>query len=236
MRRFLFFIIFVGCCGAGFSQPLNGSTGLLNIPTAEMKPDGTFSFGGNYLPNAITPEPFDYNTENYFLNIAFLPFLEFTYCSTFLKFDGNLNQDRAFGLRLRLLKESKYRPSLVTGGNDIYSSSGGIGSRYFNSFYVVTTKHFAIRSHQLGLTLGFGDGGVRKQNYNGFFGGLSVVPAKLPEMKLMMVYDSNVFSPGIEFKLWRRLSVFMEAYRFKYLAGGLSYQIRLISPDKKQSK
>jgi hypothetical protein len=58
-----------------FSQSIEGATGLLKIPSAEMQKDGTFILGGNYLPDAITPEPFNYNTGNYYFNITFLPFL-----------------------------------------------------------------------------------------------------------------------------------------------------------------
>lgn len=232
MRKLITITAFIFLCALGFSQNTGGSTGLLNIPSAEMQKDGTFYLGGNFLPNAITPDPFNYDTGNYFLNITFLPFLEFTYCSTLMKFEGNLNQDRAFGVRLRLLKETKYLPAIVTGGSDLYSSSGGIGSRYFNSVYLAATKHFSCNPIEIGLTAGGGNGGVRNQNYNGFFCGLSISPSNNPHLKFLLVYDSNVFSPGIECTVWEKLHLFYEAYQFRYSTAGVSLKFDL----KKNSK
>jgi len=52
----------------GFSaiaQPLAGTTGLLNIPSANMQKDGTFMTGANYLPVLLTPSVLDFNTANF---------------------------------------------------------------------------------------------------------------------------------------------------------------------------
>lgn len=209
------------------SQPIDGSTGLLKIPSAMMQTDGTFIVGTNYLPDAITPSPFDYNTGNYFFNITFLPFLEFTYRSTLLKWDGNHNQDRSFGLRLQLLKETKFRPSVVAGGNDLYTSSSGLGSEYFNSIYGVATKHLVLNNNRIGFTLGYGTGGVRNENLNGIFGGIDFNPAFLPNMKLMTEYDAEVISAGAEILFFKHLYLYGMAYDLKYFAGGLAYRIYL---------
>ena len=88
-----------------------GTTGLMNIPTADMQPDGTFMAGGNFMPSAILPPEWNYHSGNYFLNMTFLPFLEVAYRCTLLKTGdahGNKwNQDRSVSLRLRPLKEGK---------------------------------------------------------------------------------------------------------------------------------
>lgn len=210
-----------------FSQPIDGASGLMKTPTAIMQTDGTLILGANYLPDAITPESFNYNTENYFFNHTFLPFLEFTYRSTLISWDENNNEDRPFGIRLRLLKESRYKPSVVVGGNDLFSSAPGIGSRYFNSMYGVATKHLEVNHNQIGFTLGFGTGGVRKENLNGIFGGVSFAPAFLPSMRLMAEYDAKVISAGAELLLWRHLYLFGMAYDLKYFAGGVAYRIYL---------
>jgi hypothetical protein len=209
------------------SQSIEGTTGLLKIPSAEMQTDGTFILGANYLPDAITPEPFDYNTENYYFNITFLPFIEFTFRSTVLKWDENTNQDRSFGLRLRLLKESKILPSIVIGGNDLYSSSPGMGSKYYNSLYGVATKQFILKNNRIGFTIGYGNGGVRGENLNGIFGGISFAPAFLPSMRLMVDYDAEVVSAGAEMLFFKNLCLYGMAYDLKYFAGGLAYRIYL---------
>ena len=38
-----------------------GTTGLMNIPTADMQPDGTFMAGGNFMPSAILPPEWNYS-------------------------------------------------------------------------------------------------------------------------------------------------------------------------------
>lgn len=232
-RLILIFLVFLYPIQS-FSQSIEGATGLLKIPSAEMQKDGTFILGGNYLPDAITPEPFNYPTGNYYLNITFLPFMEFTFRETILKWEDNINQDRAFGLRLRPLKESRYLPSLVVGGNDLYTTGQNIGStlegkgsEYFNVIYGVASKHFMIRDNRLGLTFGYGNGGVRGQNLNGVFGGISFAPAFLPSLKLMADYDADVISAGAEMLFFKHLYLYGMAYDLKYFAGGLAYRFYL---------
>jgi len=202
-------------------------TGLMKIPTAEMQVDGTLMFGANYLPEAITPEQFNYNTSNYFFNITFIPFIEFAYRSTFIEWSGGRNQDRSFGLRLCLLKETKLFPSLVVGGNDLYTSNPGIESRYFSSLYGVATKNIEFHKNILGITLGIGSGGKQAQNLNGVFGGVSLNPAIIPSMRLMAEYDSHVFSAGAEVLILKHIYLFGMAYDLNYFAGGVAYRIYL---------
>lgn len=42
------------------AQYTMGTTGMMNIPTAEMQQTGTFMIGGNYLPKELNP--FKYNS------------------------------------------------------------------------------------------------------------------------------------------------------------------------------
>lgn len=58
------------------AQYTMGTTGMMNIPTAEMQQTGTFMIGGNYLPEELNP--FKYNSGNYFVNInlLFIPGIE----------------------------------------------------------------------------------------------------------------------------------------------------------------
>lgn len=62
-----------------------GTSGLLNIPSADMQEDGTFMAGGNYLPEEMLPREWGYNSGNYFVNLTFLPFMEVAYRCTLLK-------------------------------------------------------------------------------------------------------------------------------------------------------
>lgn len=104
------------------AQYTMGTTGMMNIPTAEMQQTGTFMIGGNYLPEELNP--FKYNSGNYFVNITFFSFLELNYRCILLKSDYMAKkpkfnqQDRSLSVRLRPLKEGKYWPAIVIGSND----------------------------------------------------------------------------------------------------------------------
>jgi hypothetical protein len=209
------------------SQSIEGTSGLMNIPSAVMKTDGTFILGANYLPAAITPSEINYNTGNYFFNLTFLPFLECTYRETLLRFDGNHNQDRSFDIRVQVIKESRFLPAIVAGGNDLLSSTPGKGSRYYNTIYGVATKHFNLKNNEIGFTFGYGSGGIRKENLNGLFGGITLVPAFLPTAKIMAEYDTKVFNAGAEVLFFRHFYLLAMAYDLKYLAGGFAYRIYL---------
>ena len=55
------------------AQYMLGTTGMMNIPTADRQKPGTVMLGGNYLPKQMMPARFDYNTGNYFVSISFMP-------------------------------------------------------------------------------------------------------------------------------------------------------------------
>jgi len=233
MKQLIIIFLLVGIHLVCYSQPIEGMTGLMKIPSAEMQTDGTFILGGNYLPATLLPEKYDFNTGNYYFNITFLPFVEFTYCSTLLRWEGNHNQDRSFGLRLRLLKESRFFPSIVTGGNDLYTSvpgdksSSSSGNQLFNSIYGVATKHFLLNKNTFGITMGYGTGGIQSVNLKGVFGGITFVPEILPSMKLMAEYDAEVINTGVEISFYKHFYLMAMAYNLKYFAGGFAYRIYL---------
>ena len=85
------------------AQYTMGTTGMMNIPTAEMQQTGTFMIGGNYLPEELNP--FKYNSGNYFVNITFFSFLELNYRCILLKSDYMAKkpkfnqQDRSLSVR-----------------------------------------------------------------------------------------------------------------------------------------
>ncbi len=211
------------------AQPTAGTTGLLNIPTAEMQRDGTFMFGANYLPNYITPQKIDYNTGNYYINITFLPFMEASYRCTLLqtKNTGNYNQqDRSVAIRARILKERKYLPSILFGGNDVYTSSEK-GNQYFGALYVVTSKNFNYRKSVVGASLGYGLDAFRKNEIKGIFGGISFSPGFCNDLKLMAEYDSGAFNTGGSLTLFKHFSIVVFAYDLDYIAGGLVCKLNL---------
>jgi hypothetical protein len=230
MARYLYLVIACFFYFKAGSQPMSGTTGLLNVPSAEMQSDGTFFMGASYLPEDFTPDVFNYDTGNYYFNITFLPFLEINYRLTLFKYDdGGYNQDRSFGMRLRLLKEKKLMPSLVVGGNDLYTS-GGMKTGYFNSLYGVATKRININRSQVGVTAGYAYEGLNsfsKANLKGIFGGVSVSPGFLPALKVIGEYDSVGINTGVTAMVLNHFFVYGFVRDFTTPAGGLAWYIYL---------
>ena len=54
------------------AQSTMGTTGMLNIPTAEMQQTGTYMNCFNYLPTA--QHPLKYSSGTYYLNYTFISF------------------------------------------------------------------------------------------------------------------------------------------------------------------
>lgn len=52
------------------SQINYGTTGLMNMPTADMQHDKTFMAGGNWLSRHVTVPRWWYDTWNYYINIT----------------------------------------------------------------------------------------------------------------------------------------------------------------------
>ena len=125
-----------------------GTTGLINMPTADMQRDKTFMATGVWLNHHATVPRWWYDTWNYSINITIFPWLEIGYLctghkavptdygnrsgywvsSTYGKF---INQDRSFHGKLRIWKEGWWKewiPQIVIGGNDIVGDSWNGGS------------------------------------------------------------------------------------------------------------
>ena len=64
------------------SQINYGTTGLMNMPTADMQHDKTFMAGGNWLSRHVTVPRWWYDTWNYYINITIFPWLEAGYLCT----------------------------------------------------------------------------------------------------------------------------------------------------------
>ncbi|MEP3334416.1 YjbH domain-containing protein [Sedimentitalea sp.] len=131
-----------------------GSPGIMDMPSAEMLPDGQFtagvsSFGGQ---------------TRYNLTFQATPWLSGTFRYNSIQ-DWNMGgfdtyYDRSFDLRFRLLRERKYIPEVTVGLQDF------VGTGIYAGEYIVATKRFEVPSWggrvgetgRLKLTAGLGWG------------------------------------------------------------------------------
>lgn len=169
-KAFIFALLFFITCNIK-GQFTYGTTGLLNMPTADMQKDKTFLFGGGYLEKHATSSRWFYDTYNYYVNITFFPWMEFAYTCTLHKavpqeslwlpstYGKFVNQDRNFHIRFRIWKEGWWKwwtPQIVVGGNDAINNSWAKGSKFkpissaangFNNrYYIAVTKHFEFKN------------------------------------------------------------------------------------------
>jgi len=210
--------IFVGLiagliCGViSYGQFADCSTGLLQAPTAEMQPDGTFMITNNWLnQNALPSSGWSYSTFQYGINITFWERIEIGYvCTIFNDYwvysstpDRGfyiVNQDRHFTGRLCLLRENefgiKWMPALVIGVSDPTTGSGdfeytsfddltGTGNGYFNRYYAVLTKHFSSPWGNIGAHLGYQYNQRIDYHLNGPCAGINWSPIWLQQKGLL---------------------------------------------------
>ena len=184
MRKFILLIILMLAPVVTKAQFTDHSTGLLNMPSADMQKDGTFMITNNWLNAYMLPPSTEegwgwgYDTFAYGFNITFLSRVEIAYCLTII--DGRkspnakteymrdmFNQDRHFAARVLVLREGelwKWTPSIAVGFSDPVTGAGAgqyigsdvsSGNGYFNRFYAVATKHFDTSAGEIGIHAGY---------------------------------------------------------------------------------
>ena len=131
-----------------FPTPSNyGNTGLMEIPTARFLEEGSlrFSFSSSY-PNeftSITASPFSWMEATY----RYAEVKNELYGPT--SYSGNQSlKDKGFDIKIKVLEESFFIPSLAIGLRDI------AGTGFFSSEYFVATKSYGA----VDLTAGLGWG------------------------------------------------------------------------------
>lgn len=232
-KKMILFLTFILVTDLIHAQYALGTTGQLMIPTAEMQETGTFVGGVNILPEKVTPSVFSYPTMNYFVDMTLFSFVEFTYRMTLLKMhtpSGRIrycNQDRSNTIRIRPMKESRYRPAIVIGSDDLLTEGA---TPYWGSYYGVLTKTVEpFKRHQFAITVGWYFHQGNKPIYNkGFFGGVRYTPAFCPEMKMMVEYDTHGWNVGAAVRLWKHVSVNVFTREFTCVAAGIRYECTLI--------
>ena len=112
-----------------------GTTGLIDTPTARMRPDGEFAA-------AISRQPV---VDVYSINYQATPWLETTF--RYSAFEDGL-YDRSYEVKLRLLQESQWKPEVAIGVRDL------LGTGVFGSEYLVANK--TLGAFDISLGLGWG--------------------------------------------------------------------------------
>ena len=221
---------------------LLGTTGYLNIPSADMHEDGTFYFGGSFINQAYIDsyQGGEYDAMTYFLDLTFLPFMEVSFGSTrLLNYTGEwYTVDRRVSFRVRPLRERKYIPAIVIGAHDLYTSipKENETNQYFSSLYIVATKNIPVRGSEFGVTLGYGIQAFSNNQFLGLFGGVSFSPGFYRPMKFIAEYDGKGVNLGLNAMFFKHLFVYVMMHEFQYPSGGISYHVYLLNNAKKKRR
>jgi hypothetical protein len=201
-----------------------GTSGLFHVPTANVPADRTIILGSSYIPMEDMPrgflergnQPAIYDALTAQATVVFLPSLEVMF-----RYTGNLKMnerdrqtlfmDRMLSARLRLWKEGELIPAVLLGYHDMGSYS------YFESQYLVASKHIDALGMQLGLHAGYAFDlfGRRSEAYRGSFGGIALMPLGDERLELILEHDSHHPNAALRIQLFSRLSLMAGLYELR---------------------
>ncbi len=223
---------------AGIS--LAGTSGLINIPTAEVISDQQLTIGMGYVNRrSAYLETGRCDNFPFYIVLGYLPRLEFSAGVTFVpgqkSYDGtNTYKDGVVSLQYLVLKERKFFPAISIGARDIYSFI------LLNTTFITASKTIISKPKtKIRLHLGYGSDiidhhiGVPKTDRKfpvghtivGIFSGLEINWKS--NFTYMLEYDSQKLNTGIRFWLYRYLNFDIDLLNMKNLSGSFNFSFRL---------
>ncbi len=161
---------------------INGQSGYINMPSARVEADGTFSAGYS----------FDQPYGSLWMSSTMLPFLQVT--GRFVSVNGIAGfsnvageygseygrfKDKVIDAKVRLWDETAMLPSVAVGTTDLF------GTTLFKGRYVVATKTFGAAKN-IEASVGYG-----RTRPDGLFAGARWTPVSKPNWALVAEYDAN---------------------------------------------
>jgi len=180
------------------AQEYHGTTGLLQVPSAEMDSAGTFRGGFSWMDRSVLPDltfygdhiPFD--APCYTVGISAFRWIQLSFTETLVKIHPNddtsrplgyYNLDRHINIKLNPLYEGRWWPAVAIGWDDVGSlkslkiEKSLTANNFFENMYVACSKHFDIKGYEIGVHLAYryypSDSNKERR---GFAGGLTFVP------------------------------------------------------------
>ena len=219
---------------------ISGTSGLINIPTAQVISVKKVVVGMGYVNNQVA-----YLSNGlcdnfpFFITIGYLPRLEFSAGVVFVpgrkSYDGtNTYKDGIVSLQCLLLKERKWTPAMAIGVRDIYS--------YIllnTSFFVLSKNLVQKKNTTLSLHCGYGYDIINRHlgvppadrkhpvghTIIGMFGGIEMKWKN--NIVYMMEFDSEKINTGFRFRLNPYLELEVDLFNMSKVCGGLNVHFSL---------
>jgi hypothetical protein len=220
---------------ASHGQSVSGIPGYIRIPTATLLPDGTLFAGTSFLPkNYLEYTNYRYDAATAFISLTFLPFIELDFRFTrqlgLPSYESHVS-DRMPSIRVRMLREDHWWPSVLLGVQDFLTSIESGEARHFQSSYVVLSKGYRIfrKNFFVEGTIGYGTNWLISKNYEltGLWGGMLINWNQLQWLSVQADYDGKVTSIGLEALLFRHLMIKTGVSGFNSFTGCVSYRLFL---------
>lgn len=219
---------------------LSGTSGLIQIPTAEVIEDQQVAIGFGYVDrHAAYLATHLFHNYPFFIVLGYLPRLEFSAGVTFVpgqqSYDGtNTYKDGVISLQYLVLKEHGQLPAIAIGVRDIYSFI------LLNTSYMVISKTIVNQPQSCWrLHIGYGSDlinrhlGVPKQDRDlpvghtivGLFGGLEISWKNW--LIYLVEYDSQKINAGFRFLFSQHLNFMLVRMDMEYWSANLNWTFRL---------
>lgn len=245
MRKILILVVVLCISAVVRGQQATGIEGLIHVPTADMDTVGVARVGFQFVPKDMVPERLKcagkkFNTMTNYLSVTPFRWIALGYGYTLWKVHYNHNpkrktgfysKDRYFSVKLQLLKERDWWPSVAVGGNDVWGTrdDGNSGSKYYKNFYVAVTKHMDCSGHLLGAHMSY-----RKWNreynhrWNGVVGGITYQPSFYQPLRAMAEWNGAAVNIGVDCRIYKYFQVQCALYNCQNLTAGLSLCVPLL--------
>ncbi len=233
----LFLLHLVAIVSSPKYQTIYGFNGLLSVPSANLLDENKFTLGCSFInKNAASYSNYNYHNMVTYMTLGFLSFSEIS-----LKLTRNIDYphpqalgDRAFTIRIKLLKNSDYLPTIAVGYHDITTVSNS-KSKHFNSINIVASKNIYLLNpkQKLEIVLGYGFDFMKasEHQFRGFFGGISFnIPFNMInylDLQGLLEYDAKEFNSGINIRIIKKIKLLLGSINMKYLTCSLSYTMLL---------
>ena len=244
-NRIISIIIALACWTGLKAQQYYGMEGLINVPSADMDTVPVAHLGAHYLDQHMIPDKMlldgeKYNSWSNYLTVQPFSWIEVGYGYTLLKAHRNMNpkaetgfytKDRYFSARVQPVRESKWWPSVVVGGQDVWGSreSGRSTSNYYRNYYVAVCKHQDVLGQQVGVHMAYRQWKLEcNEKWNGVIGGLTFQPSFYSPLRVIGEYDGDGVNVGADCTLFRYVMVQASMQKCKYFSGGVCLRVPLV--------
>ena len=255
-NRIVSIVVALFCLNGIHAQQYYGMEGLINVPSADMDSVPVAHVGAHYLdkhmiPDKITFDGEKYNSATNYLTVQPFRWLEVGYGYTLEKFHrygkkkaevGFYSKDRYFSLRVQPIREARWWPSVVVGGQDILGSGEkgeSTGSDFYTNYYVAVSKHQCVCGQWIGVHVAYRhwkqkDKWKRKYNekWNGVVGGMTFQPSFYKPLRLIGEYDGDGVNVGVDCTLFRYVMLQASMQKCKYFSGGVCLRVPLVRMNK----